>query len=138
MNIVPMTAELLQAIDPQPMQRLGQTDHLKVLGNAGTGYVALVDGKPIAAAGVVELWQGRGHAWALLGVEAKDHMLAITRAIRRFLADVPFRRVEMAVDAAFPQAVHWAFMLGFECETPEPMRQFSPEGRACYLFARVK
>ena len=42
----------------------------------------------------------------------------------------------MAVDAAFPQAIRWACMLGFTCETPEPMRRYTPDGRDAYLFSR--
>lgn len=134
---MPLTPELLRAIDPQPMQKSLDGDSVAALGVTGDSYCVLLDGKPIAAGGLVELWKGRAHAWALLGKEAKDHLLPITRAIRKHLARVPYKRVEMAVDAGFPQAIHWAFMLGFECETPEPMRAYSPEGRACYLFARV-
>jgi hypothetical protein len=29
-------------------------------------------------------------------------------------------------------------MLGFRLETPEPMRAYRPDGRACFLYARVK
>lgn len=136
-EIVKLTPDLLRAIDPQPMQSTLGEDHVSALGQAGDAYCVLVDGVPVAAGGLVELWEGRAHAWALLGKQAKHHLLPITRAIRKRLASVPFRRIEMAVDAGFPQAIHWADMLGFECETPEPMRAYSPDGRACYLFARV-
>lgn len=136
LEIVPLTPQLLAAIEPQPMQQRLPDDQVFALGTT-SAYAALVGGKPIAAAGVVELWPGRGHAWAVLGVEAKRYMLPITRAIRRALDALPFARVEMAVDAGFPQAVQWAFMLGFECETPEPMRQYI-NGRSAYLFARVQ
>jgi hypothetical protein len=48
-----------------------------------------------------------------------------------------FRRLEMAVDAEFTAGLRWARMLGFTCETPEPMKAYTPAGRACYQFARV-
>lgn len=95
-------------------------------------------GEPVACAGVVEMWPNRGHAWALLGDNAGPHMIAITRAIRAFLDALPLRRVEMAVDPDFPAALRWARMLGFECETPSPMRAYCPDGRGAYLFARVR
>ncbi len=136
-DVVPLTPELLRAIVPQNQQRL-PVEHAEALAAPkGNAYAALVDGQPVAAAGVVELWTGRAHAWALIGEDAGPHMLHITRATRSFLDRLPCRRVEMAVDAEFPQAIRWACMLGFTCETPEPMRRYTPDGRDAYLFARI-
>ena len=137
-EFVDLTPELLKGIEPQPAQRMPPDMYAQALAApTGGAKAALVDGVPIAAAGVLELWPGRGHAWALLSVHAGPHLGAITRAIRRQLEALPLRRIEMAVDAQFPEAVRWAYMLGFECETPEPMRNYLPNGGACYLFARV-
>lgn len=130
---------MLQQIEPQQHQRLPEDQHAAALLNpVGAARCALFHGKPIAAAGVVELWRDRGYAWALLGVDAAPHLLPITREIRSFLDALPCRRVEMAVDPEFPQALRWARMLGFERETPEPMRSYYPDGRSAYLYARVR
>lgn len=103
----------------------------------GHAWTALDGEEPIACAGVVEVWQGRAYAWALLSEHAGRHMLALTREIRSRLSRLPFRRVEMAVDAGFDAGARWALMLGFRLETPEPMRGYLPHGRSAFLFARV-
>jgi hypothetical protein len=135
-NLVPLTRGLLEAIDAHMSQR-GDISADSLTAPTGHSFAAIVDGKPIAAAGVIELWQSRGHCWALMGKDAGPHMLAITRATRAFLATAPFRRLEMAVDVNNWPAIRWAEMLGFECESV-PMRGYAPDGRSCLLYAKVK
>jgi hypothetical protein len=135
MILTPFNPWHLREIDVQAAQR----EHYEAAGPnlAGPAWSAFVNGKPIASAGVIEMWPGRGYAWALLSQGAGPYMLALTRAIRSRLDGLGFTRLEMAVDADFPAGIRWARMLGFECETPEPMRAYSPSGRAAYLFARI-
>ena len=133
--VVPFAHEHLAQINVQPAQRAGYEAASPLLN--GPAYTALVDGKPVACAGVVEMWPQRGYAWALLDRDAGRHLLTLTREIRARLDGLGFRRIEIAVDAGFAAGVRWARMLGFTCETPSPMRAFTPEGRDCYLFARV-
>lgn len=138
-EVVTLTRELLLSIEPQPMQRMtAEVEAIAYAAPFGTAWAALFDGRPVLAAGLVEFWPGRAYAWALLSADAGPLLLPLTRAIRSELDRVPCRRVEMAVDAEFPQAIRWAQLLGFECETPEPMRRYTPDGRSAYLFARVR
>lgn len=65
-------------------------------------------------------------------------MVALTRAVRRVLDAPGYKRLEMCVDAEHPAAIRWAELLGFERETPKPMRAFTPAGRAAYLYGRVR
>lgn len=104
----------------------------------GEAWTALVDARPVACAGLVEVWEGRAYAWALLAEDAGPHMLAVTREIRSRIALAPFRRIEMAVAAGFTAGCRWAGMLGFICETPQPMRAYLPDGRDAWLYARVR
>lgn len=139
MILVPFDPVHALGMRVQPNQALPPDEFLRALATpAGEAYTGMVDGRPIGCAGVVELWKGRALAWALLAEDAGPHMVSVTRAIRFFLATVPYRRVEMAVDAEFPAAIRWAEMLGFKRETPEPMPAYLPNGRACYQYARVK
>lgn len=103
----------------------------------GDAWTAMVDGRPIGSAGVVEAWTGRAYAWALLAEDAGPHMLAITRAIRCFLARSPYRRIEMAVSAGFDAGQRWAELLGFTLETPTAMRAYLPNGGDAWLYARI-
>jgi hypothetical protein len=96
------------------------------------------DGTVYATAGIIPQWEGRALAWAMIAHDAGPHFLRITREVRLFLASCGFRRIETSVDAAFPQAFRWARVLGFECETPKPMRGYGHQGRPAYLFALVR
>lgn len=123
------------ALDVQDAQRVDAHD---LSGQYGMAFTALSDGQPIACAGVLEVWAGRGYAWALLGKECGRHFLAIHRAVNRGLVLSGLRRIEMAVDAEFLPGCRWAHLLGFRLETPDPMRAFLPNGRSAYLYARVQ
>lgn len=102
----------------------------------GLSWTALDGDEPICCAGVVEVWEGRAYAWALLSEYAGPHLLTLTRVIRSRLASLRYRRVEMAVDAGFDAGCRWAKMLGFRLETPAPMRGYLPNGRSAWLYAR--
>jgi hypothetical protein len=142
MRIVPFRPEHALAVRLQPMQvqegpPVGQKE-AEALASQGRGYSAIGDdGTVYAVAGILPQWEGRAIAWALIAYNAGPHMLRITREIRKFLNGCGFERIEASVDALFPAAARWVEMLGFERETPEPMRRYGPTGRPAYLYARV-
>lgn len=136
-----LTTAHIQAITLQPAQACVQgvltaefardlTQH------KGVGWAAVRDGRVIAAAGIVEMWEHRATAWALFSQDAIDGFIQIHRAVRDVLADAPWRRVEMTVDAQHDAGVRWAERLGFQCEGR--MRAYTADGRDCFLFAKVK
>lgn len=138
-EIVPFLPEHFVALQAPATQRAWVEENAAALAQGpGDARTALLDGRPIACAGVIELWPGRGYAWALLDRSSGRHMLPITRAVRGFLDSAPWRRVEMAVDAKFLAGCRWADLLGFVRETPAPMRAFAPNGADCFLYARVR
>lgn len=92
----------------------------------------------IAAAGLIPMDEGRAFAWALLGREVRPYLLTISRRIVGMLDTCEFRRIEMVVRADFKQGQMWAQMLGFECETPKPMRAYFADGTDAYQYARVR
>lgn len=108
----------------------------RALEDAGNGWTAIVDGKLIACAGLVEQWEGRALAWALISGEAGPYFTRITRAVRRALDVAHFRRIEAQVDAEFGAGIRWAEMLGFTIESK--MRKFTPEGRDAFMYVRIK
>lgn len=113
----------------------GYTDMLRAGGPCFTG---MVDGQVIACAGVAEVWQGRALAWALVGEAAGRNMVALHRAVAGFLMQAPYRRIEATVDAGFDAAHRWIKLLGFQCETPDGMRQYNPNGGDAFLYSRTK
>ena len=103
---------------------------------AQPSYTAVVNGVPIAAAGVVPQWQGRAVAWAFLSDIGPRQFVGVHRAVKSFLDGCFIKRIEMTVNCDFPEAHRWAKMLGFSMEA-ERMVGYSPDGGDCALYARV-
>jgi hypothetical protein len=141
MNIIPYKAEHLTMLMLQPSQGearkyLGNPEYGRHLDVPGLAFTAMEGGEVLAMAGVMPRWEGRAEAWALLSGDLKRHFVRIHRAVLRFLETSDIRRIETAVDANFQAGIAWAEMLGFQNEGM--MRGYTPEGRDCYRFARVK
>lgn len=131
-----LPALMIQSAQASPPLTAAESEELAKLGYCYTGVDEA--GTVHAIAGVVPQWEGRAQAFAFIGANAGRHFLAIDRAVRRFLRDCPYRRVEAHVDVNFPAGMRWLELLGFERETERPMRKFSPDGRDCHLYARVR
>lgn len=126
-------------------QRLQKYDHAIMLNSE---YANIVDNnfglsawdgsRCIAAAGVVPIFTGRAVAWAILSNDAAPYMLQIVRKVRRTMANLPYRRIEIAVRADFEAGKRFARLLGMKLETPEPMRAHGANGEDEYMYAVVK
>lgn len=141
MRIVPFTASHIQSLVLQPMQKIDgplNFEEAALLELAGPAFSLLDEqGRCLGAAGVIPQWKGRAIAWALLSPLAARHFVRITRAVKKWLDECGYERVEASADALFPASHRWLEMLGFERETPEPMRRYAPDGRPAYLYARI-
>jgi hypothetical protein len=139
-EVIPFKAEHLAAIKLQALQA-----HLSdwVTLKQGRGleeypsYTAMVDGKPIGAAGVLWMWRGRAQAWAFISDTGPKNFIRGHRVVKRFLDNCYVQRMEMTCDCDFPQAHRWAKMLGFTMET-ERMPHYSPDGRDCSMYVRLR
>ena len=137
LQIVQFKPEHALTMDVQESQRMGATQMAEAMrAPVGWAFTALDDGVPIGSAGVIEIWNGRGYAWALLSRHAGRHMAAIHRATLRGLEALDFARIEMAVAAGFDEGCRWARMLGFECESFA--RKYLPNGDDAHIFVRIK
>lgn len=138
MEILAFAPEHLNTLAVQAAQAGALADRDKALKliSAGQAFSARTGGATLAVAGVVEQWPGRALAWAVLSQDIGRHMVAVHRAVVRFLELAPYRRIEMHVDAKHEQGKRWAEMLGFEYEGYE--RAYAPDGRDCLLYARVQ
>ena len=138
-DVVPFKAAHLAAIELQSAQAYLSEWVTQAQGReleAHPSYTALHENKPIAAAGVIPIWQGRGLAWAFVSDAGPNLFLPVHRAVKRFLDGCYVKRIEMTVDCDFEQAHRWAKMLGFEMEA-ERMKHYAPDGHDCALYARV-
>jgi RimJ/RimL family protein N-acetyltransferase len=106
----------------------------ETLGPCFSGAVA---GEIIGSAGLIKVHDYRAIAWAILTNEAPKHFVSIHKAVKAFLKDQPFIRVEAYVDEDFAAATRWVKALGFQLET-EHLRYFLPDGRSAALWARIR
>lgn len=132
MIVVPFRESHLDGFNVQP----AQTAEFRAAGGQyGKGWTALVDGRAVACAGLLELWNGRFYAWALLSADCGPHMLRLTKEIKARLAAENPRRVEMVVAAGFEPGKRWAEMLGFRLESFCPA--FLHDGGDALVYVRL-
>lgn len=136
LEVVPFRAEHLMRLQQDPPREHPVTPEEAVALEAEFAFTGLVDGEPMACAGLVHIWPGRGLLWALLSVHSGPHMLQIHRAARRLLGVCDVRRIECTVDEGFEPGHRWARMLGFRLEAPR-MANYRPCGGDSALYARV-
>lgn len=142
MRIEVFKPEHLERLQLQPAQayfarEFSQPGYASLLAQ-GPAFTALDGEVVLGCGGAAELWPGRACVWSLLSESAGPHMMAITRAVRGFILQLPHRRIEALVDCDFEAGHRWARLLGFKCETPLGMRSFTPDGRDVCLYARVQ
>lgn len=140
MKIVPYKAEHMRALKLQSAQLAcvgwAPADHAEML-EQFTAYTALDGDEVLICAGVIEMWKGRGAAWAFIAENLGARMVAVHRAVRNYFDLLDFRRIEAEVLLDFPQGHRWVRMLGFELECPR-MRSYFPDGSDAALYAKVK
>jgi len=141
MKIVRMTAAHVQAVQLQSAQAFAipmiSSEHAQQLAGAdGIAWAALEGDDVIACAGIVQAHEQRGMAWAMFSERALRQFKLIHRVVRMVLNGAKWRRVEMTVDINHAAAIAWAERLGFEREGL--MRAVTPDGRDCFLYAKVK
>lgn len=112
-------------------------EHAQQLANAdGVAWAALDGEDVIACAGIVQVHEQRGMAWAMFSERALCQFKLIHRVVRAVLEGTQWRRIEMTVDVRHSAAIQWAERLGFKREGL--MRAVTPDGRDCFLYAKVK
>ena len=74
---------------------------------------------------------------SLMDQEAGAHFVALTKAAKRILGSMPYRRLEADVACDFAQGHRWLRMLGFTMEAPR-MVAYLPDGTDSALYARVR
>lgn len=139
--IVPYQPDHLTRLLLQPSQAimqpmLSKKEYAESLQIAGPAY-SLVDGDDVLACmGLLPQWENRAIAWGLISAKAGRHFLSIHKAVLATMELHRFRRIETSVTCNFENGRRWAEMLGFEREGI--MKSFTPDGRDCDLYAKVR
>lgn len=141
MRTIPYKAEHLKNLQLQDAQveasKLISYEHQKALENEHA-YTFVDDGEILLCAGVMPLWPQRAVIWSYFSRNAGRKMLAIIRVTVSILDEMPFDRIESAVEENFSQGHRFNKLIGFKLETPEPMQKYFPTGSAAFLYSRVK
>jgi len=140
MNIVPFQAEHILRLQLQEEQRglapFITHAYARML-EGEFAFTGLVDGEPIAVAGITPLWENRGLCWCFMGAKAGPHFVQITKVALDLLDLAPYRRIEADTPCEFKQGHRWLRMLGFQMEA-ERMRAHRVDGGDSALYARVR
>lgn len=141
MKIVALTPAHVLAVQMQQAQAYASSlitaQHAADLATAkGVAWAGLDGDTVIGCAGLLEMHPQRAMAWAMFSNDALRQFKTIHRIVSNAIEAAPWRRIEMTVDAQHRAAIAWAERLGFECEGL--MAAYTPDGRDCFLYARVK
>lgn len=113
MRVEPFKPEHLHLLDLQPHQRDWQARIACEDFSALRGVTVFDDHGPVAVGGIADLGDGKGEAWALLGVASGRRMVALTRMAERGMRASGFRYLQALVAADFKPGKRWARLLGF-------------------------
>lgn len=105
--------------------------------DGGDAFTGRASGVVIGCAGVIRADpSGRGVGWAVLRPESGRHMLAITRAVLRYIGASSWRRIGADVPVDFAAGHAWMEILGFSREGLA--RAFCSDGRDATLYGWVR
>lgn len=131
-----LTNLLLQPAQAYLRPHMSNPEYGRALQVPGLAFSCIEGDRVLGCAGLVPFWAGRAEAWAMFAANLNREFIYIHQAAVRFLDSCGIRRVEAHVDAGFGQAQKWVEMLGFEYEGP--LRAYTPDGRDCLRYARVR
>lgn len=113
-----------------------QTSHFDALEASPYSYSLWSDeGEILGCAGVIEYWNGRGEAWAILRENLGAHMVPMFRAFYAVISRCPVSRIEAVVDHDFWPGHRLVRLLGFETETAR-MKKYRPNGGDATMYVR--
>lgn len=139
-RVDPFTMADVDAIIPQDAQLDDWPDdmapHLHALAGKGRAFSLRAEGRILCIVGVMEVHRQAATAWALMAPGCWGHMGEITRIVRNYLDDQPFRRIDMLVRAHFGAGHRWAARLGFDREAV--LRAWTPDGEDMVMHARIR
>ncbi len=138
MIVVPTESWHFQAIQPQVAQagELPAIERMRLISKVAA--TCLHGSLPVAIGGVLELAPHRGALWGILSVHAGAYMVELHKKTLRFLAQLPYRRLEAVVALDFEAGHRWAQMLGFEREDRHGLKYFGDDMRDYALYARIQ
>lgn len=141
-KIVPFEPSHIDLMDLRQFEKesIGTSakDYANLSRNAECGTL-LVDGRIIAVIGFMEILPGNWEVFALPTIWLSHHKLAFIRTVRNYMKVLQkSHNIKRFQTASRDDAFHtrWMEFMGFECETPQGMRNYS-KGITFKLWAKV-
>jgi hypothetical protein len=95
-------------------------------------------GEPVLCGGAMAYWEHRALVWSLFSDRVnRRNFVGVHAAAERFLAALPFKRLEASVDVGFEQGHRWMRLLGFKVEAPL-QEAFQVNGSDSVGYVRIK
>lgn len=139
MTIIPFSPEHAGALDIQAAQvhylSVMTPQFLSNLERLGPAYSAIIDGRLMGSAGILDTGLGTGVLWALVHKDAGRHFVPLFRAVQRLKTLVRLRRLEATVEVGFAPGCRALELLGFVQEGR--MAKYGPDGADHIRYAYV-
>ncbi len=132
-----LTLQKAQEASEELMRTAGYGEALKATGPAWS----LFDEENLTcvlAGGMADVGAGRAVVWMLVSPTAGKNLGRVMKFARRTLEGSGFRRVEAVVAGSFKEGHRLAKLMGFNCETPDGMKQYYADGGTAYLYSWLK
>lgn len=148
-RFIPFAVSHLNYVNVQPQQAAELAAmsgaSASALTECGVAMTAVAEGDAsrgvLACAGIIHRWRGLANLWSIVGRDTKPREWPTI--VRRVCAglDTAHRagvvRIEATADAGFLPAQRLLELLGFD-EPRALLRAYSPQGRDCWLYARIR
>lgn len=142
MPVTPFRAADLAAIDLQDSQR-GETQWRRwpeigaaweAAGNAFTWRAD--DGRVLFCGGAIEHHPGYASLWGAFSMHRPRVPVWLTRTVRRFVAELPHRRVDATVSIANERACGWLHLIGLEFDAR--LAEVGADGSDVLIYRRTR
>lgn len=111
MIVVPFISSHFDCFELQEEQQIYSFSIKQIEENES--YTGIIDGEVMGFSTLLNL-NGKKIACIYLSKKASNHMISITKAIKRFFKENEIKEIYMTVSNSFNNAKRWANLLGFE------------------------
>lgn len=105
--------------------------------NRGTAVTGMLNGEVMVCGAIEKIWDNRGIIWCVFNERSKHNHISIFRAMKKYLKESAYNRIEVSVDCAFTHGRRRVEMLGFKLEC-ERAAKFLPDGTDCAIYSMVR
>ena len=132
--------EIIKGRARQPSISAQETaDKLAQIENAdGPSTTIICDGRVIGCGGLTICWPGMSEAWCLFVEDIYNYRMMprlVKHTLQTWAEQYKLVRIQAPLRADFPEGIHFAEWLGFECEGR--MRKFHPDGCDGLMYSLI-